>query len=182
MPRKPSRSTFLSLDPPLPADDFIAALWVPIAQLVGQRRRILTMIEQLPAAAWNEPSALDGWTRRDVLAHLASHEVNHHRAIRAVLDERPLTAWQPDPDDPTIEIATWNEQRVAERASWPMSRILDELNAGLAETLDLLRRVEDRHLSRSYGFTDSMLNGIDRRIAHERDHADHIVNGPQMMR
>jgi uncharacterized protein (TIGR03083 family) len=182
MPPDPPGPTLLSQDPPLPADDFIPALWVPIARLISERRRILTMIDQLPADAWIEPSALDGWTRRDILAHLASNEANHQRAIRAAIEDRPLTTWQPDPDDPTLEIAGWNEQRVAERAAWPFQRIVDELHAGLAETLDLLRRVEDRHLSSSYGFTDNMLSGLDRRVAHEREHATDIVNGPQMMR
>lgn len=181
MPSKPPSATLLSQDPPLPADDFIAALWVPIARLMSERRRILTMIDRLSPDDWSKPSAVDGWTRRDILAHLASHEVNHHRALRAVLDGHPLTVWQPDPDDPTLDLADWNKQRVAERAAWPLRRVADELNGNLATTLDLLRQVEDRHLSSGYGFIDNLLGGIDRRVVHEREHADDIVNGPQMM-
>ena len=180
-PDRPPSSTLLSQDPPLSADDFIAAIWVPIARLMSERRRILTMIERLSENDWNKPSAVDGWRRRDILAHLASHEVNHHRAIRAILDDHPLTVWQPDPDDPTLDLAGWNKQRVAERADWPLDRLAGELNNNLATTLDLLRQVEDRHLSSGYGFIDNMLGGIDRRVVHEREHADDIVNGPQMM-
>jgi hypothetical protein len=47
--------------------------WVePIAhELIERREDVVAFARSLPAGAWGEPSAIEGWTRKDVLAHLA---------------------------------------------------------------------------------------------------------------
>ncbi len=182
MSATPPSATLLSQDPPIRADDYVAALWVPVARLLSARRRVLSMAEKLPAAAWEEPSAVSGWRRKDVLAHLAAHEVQHHRSIKAILDGAPLRSRQADPDDESVGIHAWNLRQVAARQDAPLAQLVEELNAGMAETLRLLAQVEQPHLLHSYGFAPNLLAGLEKRVEHEHMHADDIVNGPSMMR
>ncbi|MDE2638960.1 MAG: maleylpyruvate isomerase N-terminal domain-containing protein, partial [Chloroflexota bacterium] len=57
-------------DPPVAAGDYAPAIWVPLTRLLAAHRRVLGMARRLPADVWAAPSAIDGWSRRDVLAHL----------------------------------------------------------------------------------------------------------------
>ena len=65
------------------------ASWVePIAaQLRDNRAEVVECARSLPAEAWGEPSALEGWSRKDVLAHLAgdSNKVSA-AAMRSAID------------------------------------------------------------------------------------------------
>ena len=113
----------LSLDPPLYADDFLPALWVPLTRAVRARRRLLTLGERLPARSWLEPSAAPGWNRRDQLAHVAASDGRYHDALIAALNDRPLTQFEPHPDRPGTKLALANRlalQAVADLsvASW----------------------------------------------------------------
>ena len=107
----------LSLDPPLYADDFLPALWVPLTRAVRARRRLLTLGERLPARSWLEPSAAPGWNRRDQLAHVAASDGRYHDALIAASNDRPLTEFEPHPDRPGAKLALANRRR------WRPSRI-----------------------------------------------------------
>lgn len=169
-------------DPPVRIDDYAPALWVPLTQLMAVHQRLLTMAERLPESAWLAPSAVDGWRRRDVLAHCSSHGREHHRPLVAVLAGEPLREWQPDPDDPALDADAWNARELAQRVQWPISRLADELRANRTESLRLWSLIEDGQLGQPYGLAVNLLAGIERHAWHLDFHADQIVNGPQMMR
>ena len=169
-------------DPPVDAALYPPALWIPLNRLLAAQRRLQTLGERLPGAAWEAPSAAPGWRRRDVLSHLAAHGHQHHRPLRAVLAGAPLRAWQPDQDDPTLDSDGWNARQVAQRADWPLARLLDELEANMAETLRLWAQIGDHQLLLPYGLAPNLLAGLERHAWHLDSHADQIVNGPQMLR
>lgn len=172
----------LAQDPPVPADDYAPALWVPVARLLSARHSLRAMTEQLPRAVWEAPSACPGWSRRDLLAHLAAWEAQHHRALRAVLDGAPLHDWSPDADEPSLSRDAWNRREVERRRAQPLEAIVEELAVGLRETLRLLAALEPGQLLAAYGFAANLLAGLEQHNAHDAGHAGDIVNGPRMLR
>lgn len=79
-----------------------------------------TLLASLPAAAWDEPSALPGWNVRDIVAHLIGTEAS-------LLDEQ---APEPDIDVTELphvrnEIAAVNERWVRSMRDWGAQRMLD---------------------------------------------------------
>jgi len=62
-------------------DDELRAL-EPVDLMAAEAARIEEHVAALPAADWLRPSRCDGWTVRDVVAHLAASEAYH----RACLD------------------------------------------------------------------------------------------------
>jgi hypothetical protein len=169
-------------DPPVPAAAYVPAIWVPLTRLLAAHRRLFTMAERLPAASWDAPSAVDGWSRRDVLAHLSAHGAQHHRPLAAVLAGAPLADWRPDPDDPAIDTDAWNRRAVAARRGWPIARLAGELESNLAESLRLWAAIEAGQLLHAYGLAPNLLAGVEAHAMHLDGHADQIVNGPQMLR
>ncbi len=169
-------------DPPVAAGDYAPAIWVPLTRLLAAHRRVLAMARRLPAGAWEAPSAIDGWSRRDVLAHLAAHGAQHHRPLAAALAGAPLTDWRPDPHDASIDTDAWNRRAVAARRDWPIDRLAGELEANLAESLRLWAAIEAGQLLLPYGLAPNLLAGVEAHAAHLDGHADEIVNGPQMLR
>lgn len=169
-------------NPLVNADDYLPALWIPVARLAAVQRRIQTLAAKLPESAWQADSALAGWNRKDVLAHITSHSAQHQRPVRAALDGEPLRELIPDPERPAMKMAEWNEEQVTARRAWSIERLIEEFDATLAELLGLWSRVTDEQLLLPYGLAPNLLAGIDRHGAHLNGHADDIVNGPQMMR
>lgn len=84
---------------------------------------------------WARPSPLEGWSAKDVLAHVSSSVA----ALPAVLDARgeppPGSGSQFDPD-------RWNAAMVRRRAERSVEELIDELRAA-AEQLDVLLVDED---------------------------------------
>ncbi len=65
---------------------------------IRQRRRFLTMIEQLTDDEWLHPSRCDGWSARDVAVHLASTNAFWELSIRSGINGVPtemLAAFDP---------------------------------------------------------------------------------------
>ncbi len=58
---------------------------------IRQRRRFLTLIQDLDDDEWSHPSRCDGWSSRDVAAHLASTNAFWEVAIRSGIDGAPTT-------------------------------------------------------------------------------------------
>lgn len=177
-----TRAQLLWRDPPVAAEDYAPAIWVPLTRLLAAHRRLLTMAELLPPSAWEEASEAPGWRRRDVLTHLASQGAQHHRPLRAVIAGEALASWLADPDEPGLDAAGWNARALAERAQWPIAALVAELEANLAESLRLWALIADDQMLQPYGLAPNLLAGIEKHASHIDAHADQIVNGPQMMR
>ena len=111
------------------------------------------------------------WTVQDVVAHLAGAERGHQQVIHALLAGG--VAGQPD-----FDLDTFNQADVAEREGWTLAMVLEDLNAGRADTLALLESMSadawDRAGYHPGGF-DTTVEGTFRVIAiHERRHAKDI--------
>ncbi len=180
----PGDHQLISRDPDLRADDYLPALWVPLSRLTTARRRILTMVRQLPAPAWQAPSACPGWSRRDLLAHLVSWDAQHRRSLDAIRAGNPLTAdsWLPDDQTPALTQDDWNAREIAASASTAVDELGHHYETGLLALLERLAALDQDQLLRAYGFAANALAAVETHVRHINQHADDIINGPTMMR
>lgn len=172
----------LATDPPLPADDFVPALWVPLTRALRARRRLIQMVEALPAPVWLKESAAPAWSRRDVLAHLAASDRRYHDVLNAVLNRSPLEEWKPDPALPSIELDRANAFGAERFAGQPVEALAEQLQAGSQKSTMLFAALTEDQVLMRMGFAGNALSLLEAWASHDNDHADDIINGPKMMR
>ena len=177
-------SAALPHDERIDPDAYVPALWVPVGSYLRARRRLLTMADRISEAIWQQPSAIDGWSRKHVLAHLVTWEAQYQRALHAILHAAPLASapWSPDAEACGLDIDAWNAREVDRHEATSLAELRIELEAASTETLRLLTQLADHQLLQPFGFVANVLAGLHHHIQHDNAHADHIVNGPQMMR
>ena len=172
----------LATQPPLPADDFVPALWVPLTRAVRARRRLIQMVESLPGPVWLKDSAARGWARRDVLAHLAATDRRYHDVLIAVLNGSPLDEWKPDPSVPSLDLDRANALGAERFQGQSLDELALQLQAGAEKsTMYFAALTEDQVLMRM-GFAGNALSLLEAWALHDNQHADDIINGPTMMR
>jgi uncharacterized protein (TIGR03083 family) len=94
----------------------------PFELLDLEAARIERYLSRLVDDDWDRPSRCDGWSIRDVLAHLTSSEAYH----QACLDGE-VKAWVTHhADRGGTDIASINAIGIADRANWPPERLLAE--------------------------------------------------------
>lgn len=82
---------------------------LPARLLLTERDALLAILDRTPAEAFDRPTLLPGWTVRDVIAHCAGAlSMTARGTTPAFTDEL-------------------NEKDVAERRTWPLTAVLDEL-------------------------------------------------------
>ena len=172
----------LATDPPLPADDFVPALWVPLTRALRARRRLIQMVEVLPTEQWLRESAAPAWSRRDVLAHLTASDRRYHDVLIAVLNGSPLEEWKPDPAVPSRELDRANVLNAEQFIGHSVESLAEQLQAGAEKsTMYFAALTEDQVLMRM-GFAGNALSLLEAWASHDNEHADDIINGPTMMR
>ena len=172
----------LATDPPLPADDFVPALWVPLTRALRARRRLIQMVETLPAMVWLKQSAAPTWSRRDVLAHLAATDRRYHDVLIAVLNGSPLEDWKPDPSLPSAELDRANAMGTERFIGQSVEALAQELQAGSEKSTMYFAALTEEQVLMRMGFAGNALSLLEAWASHDNDHADDIINGPKMMR
>ncbi len=141
--------------------------WVePIAaQLRDNRAEVVEFARSLPAEAWDEPSALEGWSRKDVLAHLAgdSNKVSA-AAMRSATDQSV-----PHPSYGENEHVL-NAKDIRARRDTPVAELIAEIEDDCETWLELMSRFEDNTDCRWPGFPISLREYLDLMVPHDRDH------------
>ena len=133
------------------------ATWVePIAEATRQSRsEVVSFARLLPSDAWRKSSPLDGWTHKDLLAHLAGGSGKlFHGILRSVIAAEPL--------DPAIlnraeAIDSINAGEVANRRDRPVEELIGEIEADGETYDDLLSQLtEEQKDLRQDGFPMSL--------------------------
>ena len=152
------------------------APWVePIARRDREgRAELLEFARSLPPDAWDRASPVDGWTYRDVLAHLASDTGKWFAHIlRAVIGGERL---DPARVGPGVDLDPINARGVAERRARSITELIAEIEADGAEHQELLARLTDDHRdTRQAGYPASFAeflsdNPAGSRGGHDREH------------
>ncbi len=132
---------------------------------------LLAAVSGLTAEQAARPTPNVDWTVQDVVAHLAGAERGHQKVIHALLARG--VAGQPG-----FDLDTFNQADVAAREGWTLAMVLEDLNAGRADTLALLELMGADDWGRAGyhpGGFDTTIEGTFRVIAiHERRHAKDI--------
>lgn len=82
-----------------------------------ERATLIPLLRAADDAAFAAPTCCPGWTVRDLLAHCSA-------ALSRVIESR---------FEEGVFTAAGNDRDIAERADWPNSRIVDELEHGMAK-------------------------------------------------
>ncbi len=118
--------------------------WVePIA---ARHRRddveVLEFARSLPEEAWAQPSGLDGWTCKDVMAHIGKgNDQLFQQLLRQVIagDKVDTEIFR------TVDTDGANAAGVAERRNLSPAEVIAEFEEAGEEVLDLLAGLTDEH-------------------------------------
>ncbi len=104
------------------------ASWVePIAaQLRESRAQIIALAGSAPAEAWSKPSPNEGWTCKDLLAHLATGDWVCQTVLRAAVGDEAADLEVPRDLD---AMSRGNARLLKERATWSVEELLQEVQA-----------------------------------------------------
>ena len=145
------------------------APWVePVAtQLREGRSEIVRTARGLLPEHWSMPSALPGWTYRDLLAHLAGDTGKGSlEVMRAAADHRAL-----DPRDFLEGADALNARDVEQRRDRSVDELIAEIEADGAQWQDLLSHLrEGDGEMRWSGFPMSLGEYLRILVPHDREH------------
>jgi uncharacterized damage-inducible protein DinB len=120
---------------------FVSWVQQPAEQLREGRSEIARTARQLLPEHWLLPSPLDGWTYKDLLAHLASGDWVFQTMLRQTLGvEKQL------PAQATLEFVNdGNAKRLAERKDSNVEELITEAEREGETTQELLSGLTDAH-------------------------------------
>ena len=150
---------------------FAAWLAPTAARLRESREELLELVRRLSPADWGRPTPNEGWTYKDILAHLASSDASDlHIVLRAVIArERVDPTLLSDPD-------ARNARNVEERRGRSVEELIAELEADGEETQQLLSQLRpgDENL-RQDDIPMSLGEGLGNDPGgHDREHLAHL--------
>ena len=119
------------------------APWVePIAaKLRDSRAEIVAVARAVPSEAWGRSSPLEGWTYKDLLAHLADPGAQL-AVLRAAADNQPVDA------SAFGDLDARNERRRKEREGHSIEQLVTEVEAAGEELQYLLTRLTEADANR----------------------------------
>jgi uncharacterized protein (TIGR03083 family) len=111
--------------------------------ITAARSDALEAVARLGPDQLARPTANEGWSVKDILAHLSSIEARIRSMCQFGLDGRQ---WPADDGD----INAYNARCVAERRSWSGPALVAELEQSGRESLSLLERLAPEDLDRTF--------------------------------
>jgi hypothetical protein len=109
-----------------------------VDNFLTSEQRLQLMIARVPAGRWPEASPNDGWTYKDLLAHLATGDWICQHFLRSLLEKGSVPAW-PDAD-------AGNAERVLARRGKSVSDLMEERAQHRSETIGLVGQLRPEHL------------------------------------
>ncbi len=148
--------------------------WVePIAaNLRESRADIVALARAIPSEAWKQPSPNEGWSYKDLLAHLAVGDWLCQTVLRAVVANEPM-------DMASIaDLDGRNERYRQERTERSAEELIAEVEAESKETQELLSRLTEADESRSQEDAPMKLGDYLRGFpGHDRQHLEELRKG-----
>lgn len=158
--------------------EFLPEIEERLRWFVRSQEGFLRAVYSVAADAWDDPAhgegESEGWSYKDVLAHVASNEERLQVRFRSAADkasEAEIAA--------VNDIDTWNREKVSARAGATPSQLVDEFLKGSNDTLEVLAGFERPDLGGSVtvagGESVPLLDFIDRVSNHTSRHAGQLV-------
>ncbi len=143
------------------------AAWVAptAARMRESRTRTLEYARSLSAEAWSRATGNEGWTCKDIFAHMGKGNDQMFQAIlREVIAGRHV-----DRLIFAVDTDGENERLVEERRARPAAEIIAELEESGDEVQELLSQLTDEHESYRQDEPPFILSGF-MRLVHNEDH------------
>jgi hypothetical protein len=143
--------------------------WVePFAQeLRSGRHEVVRTARMLLPEHWSLPSPLEGWTYKDLLAHLATGDWLFQTVLGAVVANEPIDLALINADS----VNAGNAQRVEERKATSVDALIAEVETEGEKTQELLSRLSEAHEGRTQeGAPMSMADALRAFPGHDRGH------------
>ena len=158
--------------------DFLPEIDEKLRWFVRSQEGFLRAVYSVAADAWDDPAhgegESEGWTYKDVLAHIASNEERLQLRFRSVAGKATQ-----DELDVVNDIDAWNHEKVSALAGATPSQLVDVFLKGRNGTLEVLSGFERPDLDGSVtvagGGSVSVLDFIDRVSNHTSWHAGQLV-------
>lgn len=119
----------------------------PFDALDGEAARLDAFFSGLSGDEWDRPSRCEGWTVRDVLAHLASGEEYHRACLDGTVSEL-MSRWA---EWGATDLHTANQMAVDDRADRTPEEVLEEWRSANAENRRRFRERGDGTVDTSIG-------------------------------
>lgn len=119
------------------------APWVePVAErLRDNRAQVVAFARSQPAEAWSRPAPNEGWSCKDLLAHIGGgNDQMFQKILRAVVARTPVDASMLQVDTDAA-----NRREVDARRGWPVERVIAELESTGDEIQELLAGVSEEN-------------------------------------
>jgi hypothetical protein len=153
---------------------FLPEIKATLRTLTRHREGAMRAAYSVADEAWEEESALLGWTCKDILTHLASNDIRHEVRLRAALGEGDAAAQRSLED-----VDGWNERARQERHGLSVRELIDEMAAHRQEVMRLLSRLRPEHMSASISLPDgksySPPDYIEMFSGHEARHGGQLI-------
>jgi hypothetical protein len=129
---------------------YIPQLEDPVRLMIRGRDGLLRAIYSVAGQAWESPAyGGEGWTHRDILAHVATNDLRPQTRLRSVLgdhDEAAMAA--------LLRTAEWNEEHIAPLRSKSVHEVIEVMQANRHDTLVLIGRLKPEHLPKTIRLGD----------------------------
>jgi len=136
-------------------------------QLRQSRTEIARAARQLLPEHWSMPSPLEGWSYKDLLAHLATGDWVFLTVLRAVTTNERLDLAKINLD----YVNAGNARLLEERKERPVAELIGEVEAEGEKTQELLAKLTDADENRTQeGAPMSLADGVRQFPGHDRDH------------
>jgi hypothetical protein len=145
------------------------APWVaPSAEQLRQSRtEIARTARQLLPEHWSMPSPLEGWSYKDLLAHLATGDWVFQTVLRAVTANEPFDLAKINLD----YVNAGNVRLLEERKERSVEELIAEVAAEGEKTQELLVKLTDADEGRRQeGVPMSLAEGVRQFPGHDQDH------------
>lgn len=149
-----------------------------IDRLRRSRHALLSSLQGLTEEDLLKPNAVNHWSLRELLAHLASWDAEAVRVAQAnAMQDDPKFAYSISTYN---DFATWNAEQIALRANQTLEQTLREVNTARSDLMQALDGMTDPVLRRAkktpWGRVVSSYDLIATQIEHDEEHLKHILS------
>lgn len=147
-----------------------------VEQVENAHLLVIQSVDDLPELEWDIPTMQDGWSVKDIIAHLASYEHVLVEVFRTFLEESPDTPYL---SQYIKQNADFNTIQVGERSNHTAQQVVDEYEEVQADATALLARIpaetiEEKGTLPMYGKERSLHDLINNFTSHTEKHCESI--------